>query len=149
MNRKIKNPSKLMGIILLLIALCILAITAYRFFRQDTKAPATIEDTLERTNTDSDAEESTPLLNYDFAIHEMPETAYDILEISADRLAMELKDWTYLNGYSQAHSATFYSSMSIDFTKKSYAMQCVLDDPDQTVITMEYLKARDKLTFHL
>ena len=30
--------------------------------------------------------------------------------------------------------------MTIDFNLGSYVMQCVLDDPDQTVITVEYLK---------
>ena len=39
--------------------------------------------------------------------------------------------------------------MTIDFNLGSYVMQCVLDDPDQTVITVEYLKKRDKITFHL
>ena len=79
----------------------------------------------------------------------LPEDAYSILGFSEQRLSEELKDWTYYNGYSQAVSATFYSDMTIDFNLGSYVMQCVLDDPDQTVITVEYLKKRDKITFHL
>ena len=86
-----------------------------------------------------------------FAItyYQLPEDAYSILGFSEQRLSEELKDWTYYNGYSQAVSATFYSDMTIDFNLGSYVMQCVLDDPDQTVITVEYLKKRDKITFHL
>lgn len=150
MNRKIKNPSRLIGIILLLIAFCILAMTAYHFFNTETESNHTPRKAvLENTKANAKTEESINLLNYDFEIYQMPESAYDILGFSADRLSKEIKDWTYLNGYSQAHSATFYTSMTIDFNKKSYVMQCVLDDPDHTVITMDYLMAQDKLTFHL
>ena len=89
------------------------------------------------------------LLNYSFQIYQLPEDAYSILGFSEQRLSEELKDWTYYNGYSQAVSATFYSDMTIDFNLGSYVMQCVLDDPDQTVITVEYLKKTGKITFHL
>lgn len=85
------------------------------------------------------------LLNYSFQIYQLPEDAYSILGFSEQRLSEELKDWTYYNGYSQAVSATFYSDMTIDFNLGSYMMQCVLDDPDQTVITVEYLKNGTKL----
>ena len=111
MNAKKKHSTKIIGIILLFLGICVISFTAYHFFK--------------------------------------PEDAYSILGFSEQRLSEELKDWTYYNGYSQAVSATFYSDMTIDFNLGSYVMQCVLDDPDQTVITVEYLKKRDKITFHL
>lgn len=149
--KKKKNSTKIIGIILVLLGICIIFFAAYHFFLNDTKSktpnPKTSEE-IPQTENSSD-NNPTELRNYSFKIHQLPEDAYSILGFSEQRLSKELKDWTYYNGYSQAVSATFYSYMTIDFNLGSYVMQCVLDDPDQIVITVEYLKKRDKITFHL
>lgn len=151
MNAKKKHSTKIIGIILLFLGICVISFTAYHFFKNDAKSKTPNSKTSEEIPQTEKPSGNNPdeLLNYSFQIYQLPEDAYSILGFSEQRLSEELKDWTYYNGYSQAVSATFYSDMTIDFNLGSYVMQCVLDDPDQTVITMEYLKKRDKITFHL
>lgn len=151
MEKKKRTASQLIGVILLIVAVLIIAFAVHLFITEtdndsDTTALQTEQETIEEQLPQYESED---LLNYEFEILELPEAAYSILGITQERLSEDIKTWTYENGFSIAHSATFYSNMTVDFNQNAYTMQCVLDDPEQTTITVTYLKARDLLTFHL
>lgn len=152
MEKKKKTSSRLIGVILLIVAVLIIAFAVHLITETNNdKNSGTTTWPAEQEIVEEQLPqyESDDLLNYEFEIFNMPEDAYSILGISQDRLAKDIKTWTYENGFSLAHSATFYTDMTIDFRQNAYTMQCILDDPEQTTITVTYLKTRDLLSFHL
>ena len=78
MNAKKKHSTKIIGIILLFLGICVISFTAYHFFKNDAKSKTPNSKTSEEIPQTEKPSGNNPdeLLNYSFQIYQLPEDAY-------------------------------------------------------------------------
>ena len=74
MNAKKKHSTKIIGIILLFLGICVISFTAYHFFKNDAKSKTPNSKTSEEIPQTEKPSGNNPdeLLNYSFQIYQLP-----------------------------------------------------------------------------
>lgn len=160
MNAK---QGKIVGVILILVAIVIGAVSIYQYKRDQSKAASTkleertsVINVEENSSGETKQQEQVPDEDVvDFEMEGLNEEAYEMMDTTEEMLAKRLYEWTQNEqDYGTAIGVAFYPDCQVDLIEQKYTftMQTIVGEdsyPEESrIITLDYYKKQGSYDIH-